>query len=48
MIIMNCDKIDLTNFTEYQTIIQLMKTTGLIKDKTEQYQSQNNLGEYYE
>ena len=44
---MNRDKIDLTNFTEYQTIIQLLKTTGLIKDKSEQCQSQNNLGEIY-
>ena len=44
---MNYDKIDSTNFTEYQTIIQLMKTTGLIKDNSKQYQSQNNLGEIY-
>lgn len=44
---MTYDKIDSNNSTEYHKIILLLKTTGLIKDKSQQYQNYNNLGEFY-
>ena len=44
MIIMNYEKIDSNNFSEYQTIILLLKNTGLIKEKSDEYQSQNKIG----
>ncbi len=44
---MNYDKLDSNNFTEYQKIILLMKTTGLIKDKSEQCQSLKNIEELH-
>jgi len=47
MIVMINDKMDSTNLLEFKTIIQLMKTTELIKDNSKQYQNQNNSGEIY-
>jgi len=44
---MNYDKIDLNNSIEYQQIILLLKNTGLIKDKSQGFQSYNDLGEFY-
>ena len=43
---MKYDKLDSNNFTEHQKIILLMKTIGLIKDKSEQIQSRIEKGKF--
>lgn len=44
---MNLEKKGSINCNDYQEIILLLKTTGLIKDKSKQDQCHNEKGDFY-
>ncbi len=44
---MKFDNFESNNVSQYQDIISLMKTMGLIKNKSRQGQFHNNIGEIY-